>query len=156
MFSELEGLFYNIIWLHHKRVHMLLENLGVYPSQPFTLFFINKYSGLSQRELAGMLKIKPASITVMLQKMEKSNLVTRCNDEQDQRITRVYITYKGKENLEAQMKALKILSEDMFGTLSSDDITKLSEILKVINKSLSDSCGETEIKKFYKGDDFEC
>jgi DNA-binding MarR family transcriptional regulator len=146
-FTELEKLFYGVMHLHHKRAHMLMESSGLHPRQPVTLFLINNNQGLNQRELAEMLKIQPASISVVLQRLEKSGMIERRQDEQDQRITRVYITEQGKQELTVGMKALKALNDEAFANLSQQDKDNLYEILKKISGNLSVGCKEDHCKK---------
>lgn len=140
--SELNMLLLNLIRLHHKRACMISEKLGIHLSHPIALFFISKFNGLSQKELADILRIKPASITVMLQRMEKEQLVKRSVDKNDQRITRVFITEKGKTELEFEIEALNTLEDDSFKLLDEENKAKLYQILLLINRSLSESCGE--------------
>ncbi len=66
-----------MIRFHYYRTHVLLEEIGVYPGQPPMLFILNQEDGLSQKKLANKLKIKPSTITVMLKRMEKANLIVR-------------------------------------------------------------------------------
>ena len=51
--------------------------------------------------------VKPATLTVMLQRMEQAGLVERRNDTQDQRVQRVYITELGKETSEKTVDVYK-------------------------------------------------
>jgi len=95
--DSLYYIFLEILRLHYYRSHVLLEEIGVYHGQPPMLFILNKTDGQSQKELATILGVTPATITVMLKRMEKSNLVIRKQDDEDQRISRVYITEEGKE-----------------------------------------------------------
>lgn len=160
-FTELEHLFYSVMHLHHKRMHMLLEDSGTHPKQPMALFVINKNNGSNQREIAELLRIKPASITVMLQRMEKTGMVIRKQDENDQRIIRVYITEKGKEELALGMEVTKILNDEAFGNLSEEDKSKMCEILAVVNKNLSDrcenhNCKNHNCKKNDRSDESKC
>lgn len=146
--SNIYGLFYNVMRLHHQRAHMLFEELGIYPNHYFTLLFISEHNACSQRELSEIIKTKPASITVMLQKMEKWELIKRRSDANDQRITRVYITDKGKQDLELGMQVMKELNKDCFGFLGEDDQKNFYRILNSINNNL-----ETVTIKGYKGDE---
>ena len=57
---------------------------------------LRKEKGLTQRELAEKMCVKPPSMTVALQKMEKNEYVTRKPDQEDQRIIRITLTEKGK------------------------------------------------------------
>ena len=50
------------------------------------LFALYKKDGQSQKDLAKQLNINPATITVMLTRMEKAGLLERRKDPDDQRV----------------------------------------------------------------------
>ena len=81
--------------LHHTRAHHLFETLGLYRGQPPVLFELWEQEGLTQKELAVRLGVTPATITKMLQRMEKAGFIQRKQDSGDQRISRVYLTEAG-------------------------------------------------------------
>ena len=58
---------------------------------------LSQSGGLSQIELSRRLHVRPPTVAVMLQRMEKADLICRRQDERDQRVTRVYLTEKGRE-----------------------------------------------------------
>lgn len=75
-----------------------MQELGIYPGQIPVLGMVSKKDGLSQRELARMLKIKPPTVNVSVQRLEKAGFLYKKPDEKDQRVTRIYLTEKGKES----------------------------------------------------------
>lgn len=58
----------------------------------------------SSRELAEFLDIRPSSLTELLDRLEREELVVRTPDENDKRVSRVSLTEKGKE-AEAKIRA---------------------------------------------------
>ena len=77
--------------------HQLLE-FGVYPGQIPVLYRIVQKEGSSQKEIADFLHIKPPTVNVTISRLEKAGLVCRRQDEKDQRISRIYMTEKGKNS----------------------------------------------------------
>lgn len=116
--------FSRVIKLHYHRIHELLDEIGIYPGQPPLLMALGHNNGQTQRELADKLKIKPATITVMVNRMEKSGLVERRQDPEDQRKSRVYLTDKGKEI------GLKV--RDTLNTINDEVFTNFTEEEKVL------------------------
>ena len=92
----------------------------VFRGQQFIMMILAKHNGCTQKELADMIGVKPASITCALKRMEKIGLVIRKPDENDMRITRVYSTVPEKEKIDEIRKisskvtdvALKNFTED--------------------------------------------
>lgn len=74
-----------------------MQELGIYPGQITVLGLVAKKDGLSQRELAKILNIKPPTVNVSVQRLEKAGFLYKKPDEKDQRVTRIYLTEKGKE-----------------------------------------------------------
>ena len=78
--------------IHHMAFRSILQEDGLPPAQASALRFIIRTPGMSQRELADQLHIQRATVTVMLQKMERAGYVDRRPDPMDQRISRIYPT----------------------------------------------------------------
>ena len=119
--DSLYHLFLEIQRLHYYRTHVLLEEIGVYHGQPPMLFILSKKDGRSQKEFADILNIKASTITVMLKRMEKANLVIRKQDSEDQRISRVYITEEGLELCEKARSVMNNLEEECFGNFTTEE-----------------------------------
>ncbi|NMB39345.1 MAG: MarR family transcriptional regulator, partial [Firmicutes bacterium] len=108
----------------------------VYPGQPPLLFILSKESGLIQKDLAARLQIKPATLTVMLSRMEKAGLVTRHQDEEDQRISRVFITDKGRDAFKMAEGVMREIDTDMFKGFKAEERKILKEYLSRIRDNL--------------------
>ncbi len=81
--------------LYHSQSHLLLEKLGLYRGQPRLLWFLWEREGQTHYELATRLRVQPATVTKMIQRMEKSGFVKRGADAHDERVSRVYLTDRG-------------------------------------------------------------
>ena len=62
---------------------------------------------MSQREIAEHLRIKPPTVNVTVQRLEKAGFLFRKADEKDQRVSRIYLTEKGKQAKERGMKRVE-------------------------------------------------
>ncbi|MDW8802156.1 MarR family transcriptional regulator [Clostridium sp. A1-XYC3] len=140
--DSLYMIFLEIIKLHYHRTHLLLDKVGVYPGQPPMLYALHRKNGQSQRELAEKLKIKPATITVMLSRMEKAGLVERKQDPDDQRISRVYLTDQGQEVWREVSEVVKIINNDCFNNFTSEEQILLRRLLMQVRDNLNKVCDE--------------
>ncbi|NOU92099.1 MarR family transcriptional regulator [Paenibacillus sp. LMG 31456] len=127
--DSLHAVFMRVLRTHRHTMHSLLQDQEVYPGQPPLLFALSKQDGQSQKELAERLHIKPATITVMLNRTEKNGLVERRPDEKDQRISRVYLTDKGREAHEEVRNAFKIMEAQCFENFTDEDQELLRRLL---------------------------
>lgn len=117
--QSLDFVFKMVAKQHHSTVHMLLSGKEVYPGQPPLLRVLSEQDGLSQKELSEKMQITPATLTVMLARMEKTGLVSRKPDEDDQRISRVYLTDRGRQvhkEVKETLQGMDALCFDRFTT----------------------------------------
>lgn len=135
--DSLYWIFTQVIRNHYYRTRKLLDKIGVYPGQPPLLFIIGSQEGQSQKELADRLKIKAATITVMLGRMERSGMVERQPDPNDQRISRVYLTEKGKKLRQEALDALLSVEEECFKNITSEEKLLLRRLLMQIRDNLA-------------------
>ena len=85
---------------------VLSEN-GVFQGQDEILFLIMHKEGLKPSEIAKYLHTSLASISVSLKRLEKQGFIEKRNDENDMRISHIYINEKGRT-------ALKNIHEKLF------------------------------------------
>lgn len=137
--DSLYRIFLEILRLYHHKMHKLLEEIDLYPGQPPLLFTLNKEDGQSQKELAEKLNVRASTMTVMLKRMEKGNLVERKQDLEDQRISRVYITEAGKEICEKSKEVMRRTEKEMFGNLTVDEKVILRRLLLVVRDNIKDN-----------------
>jgi DNA-binding MarR family transcriptional regulator len=122
--------------LHHMRAHQLLEAIGLYRGQPPVLFALWEREGQTQTELAAKLRIAPATITKMLQRMEKTGFVQRKPDVEDQRISRVYLTESGHA-VQGQVEAIwKTMEAETFAHITAEEKAVLHRFLLQIRQNL--------------------
>ncbi len=140
--DSLYFIFLEILRLHYYRTHVLLEEVGIYPGQPPMLFILNKEDGQSQSELADKLQIKPSTITVMLKRMEKENIVERRKDELDQRVTRVYITEKGRELCDEAIKVMDKVQGECFANITAEEKVILRRLFMQMRDNLNNALEE--------------
>jgi DNA-binding MarR family transcriptional regulator len=142
--NSLYHVFARVIKSHYKRIHSLLEEIGLYPGQHPMLFILGHKGGQSQKELAEKLKIKPATITVMITRMEKVGLVERKQDTEDQRISRVYLTEKGKEIFSLVKEKLEEINEECFKNFTEEEKVLLRRLFLQMLENLDEANNEAK------------
>ncbi|GEB30832.1 MarR family winged helix-turn-helix transcriptional regulator [Brevibacillus parabrevis] len=126
----------HVMKLHKKNVEYLIQNYDVYPGQPILLMRLAHTDGLIQKELARRIQVKPATLTVMINRMEKCGLVERRADERDQRISRVFLTDKGRLATKAVKEALRVLELKCFEDFTDEEKIVLQGMLDRMHSNL--------------------
>ena len=105
---------------HRIRLAALLSPHGIHPGQDLLLLAVWAEPGLRQAAIAARLGVEPATVTRMLQRLEKSGLVERRKDPHDGRVSRVHPTQRSRLLEPAVRRAWSQLDETMIGVLGHD------------------------------------
>lgn len=135
--DSLEFLFSKVIRLYHHQMHKSLHKIGLYKGQPFILFVLNDQDGITQKELAQKIKIEPASVSVIVRRMEKAGLVERRKDLKDLRISRVYLTKKSRDILEKVEEEMRVVQQKCFQGFIPEEKLLLRRFFIQMSKNLS-------------------
>ncbi|WML35589.1 MarR family transcriptional regulator [Clostridium sp. OS1-26] len=100
----LKRIYRNMINLHNHK----LEKYGFTVSQVSVLAQLWREDGLTQKEIAERLQIKPPSLTGLVDTLVSRGWVLRKEDEKDARIKRLYVTAEGRE---LSFKSLEVAKE---------------------------------------------
>ncbi len=128
--------------LHFTRAHTLLETLGLYRGQPPVLRALWEQEGLTHTELAERLHVTPATMTKMLQRMEKAGFLIRQPDPEDQRVSRVYLTQAGHAVEESLQSVWRAMETETFAGFTRQERDSLRAFLLRIRENLMQAIGE--------------
>lgn len=132
-----------------KMTHPKFEEIGLYPGQPQLLKTLLKDNKKNQRELAKELMIKPSTLTVMVQRMEKQGFIKKEQDKEDLRKSVINITDKGIEILKRFEEVENEFENEFNIILSNDEKYTLMDLIHKINNQF----GNTLYEHSLKGDD---
>jgi DNA-binding MarR family transcriptional regulator len=118
--------------LNRQLLTRAMGDKGGHPAQAACMWALSAHEGLSQRDLAEHLHLAPPTVTVMLQKMEKAGVIERHPDENDQRLTRIGFTEKGRA-LGRELHAARTgYLQATIGAMSEVDRNELARLLGVL------------------------
>lgn len=122
--------------LHRERAGTILETVGLFRGQPPVLMSLHEADGQTQGDLAAHLRVAPATMTKMIQRMERAGFVQRRPDAVDQRISRVYLTDAGRAVRSEMMVALGTLEAETFAGLDGAELEHLRGLLERLRANL--------------------
>jgi MarR family transcriptional regulator, organic hydroperoxide resistance regulator len=149
--NSLYQAFHQVVRIHFHKLHVMLEPLGVYPGQPPLLFALAHGDGQSQKELAQRMRIQPATVTVMLRRMEASGLIERRKDTKDQRVVRVYLTEQGKDVCRKAKEIMEKLDTQLFGNFEEEEKELLKGLMLRVRDNLLNPCETEKQEETVKG-----
>ena len=99
------------------------------------LILIYEEEGVRMRELARRLGGSFSNATVLVDRLVDRSFVERMADPQDRRVVLVRVTEKGRSLVEQLITAWRTLSPPLLNGLDSEDLTKVSEALRLLVKA---------------------
>ncbi|HHX43629.1 MAG TPA: MarR family transcriptional regulator [Chloroflexi bacterium] len=134
--ESIDRLLAEVCHLHRSRAHQLLEALGLYRGQPPVLFALWEQEGLTHTELAERLHNTPSTISKMLRRMERAGFLVRRVDAEDQRVSRVYLTDKGRAIQSDVMDVFRRTEAETFAGLAAEERAQLRGFLQQLRANL--------------------
>ncbi len=113
-----------------------LNTFGVHPAHVPLFFIIQKNPGISQKDIAKTLAVSPATVAIMLRKMEKNGLVKRDVNLADRREYQVFLTKKSELIIKRLEGIIEKFEKISISSLSEDEVNILKAMLKKIIKNL--------------------
>lgn len=119
------------------RLRVKMEEIGLHKGQGFILFHLWHHDGIPQNMIAHARHVSPATVTSMLQRMERDGWITRERGPEDQRIVRVYLTKKAKAMREEAREAFRDLEKEVTSVLTKDERKTLQGLLEKLHEHLA-------------------
>jgi len=122
---------------HRSRAEAALNKLGLHTGQEMLLLQLWIEEGIPQSQLAASMEVEPPTATEMLQRMERAGLIERRPDPEDARISRVYLTERGRALEQPVLDVWKQLEAQTVAGLSLTEQALLHRLLMQILTNLS-------------------
>ena len=117
--------FHYLIMAEHsmfqKELLAKLKDSGLTIGQPKVLDYLKGHDGTSQKDIARGCHIEPGTLTTLLNRMEEAGLVERRMMNGNRRSLYVFLTDKGKEQLELVTAAFAEMEAEAFRGLSETE-----------------------------------
>lgn len=114
----------------HRYMGNQLESYGLTKGQPRILHLLKHHSPLTQKDLLARMDIRPATLTRMLQRMEKNGLITRTPSKKDQRVIDITLTERGYEAQKAAERVFHEIEEEIASLLTDEEKATLKQVFE--------------------------
>lgn len=113
-----------------------LAKFGVHAGQDIVLYFLGLEDGQTVSQLMAYICVQPATISNTINRMVSSGLITKVKDEKDARVSRIFLTEKGKEVLVEVRKIWRTLEDQTIEGLSEEEKQLMKQILQRLLSNL--------------------
>lgn len=133
MYSK-DGIFHLMGKINHKNFvygFALMKEENIHPGQMPLLVSLKKEEGLTQRELASRLDIKPSTLNVMIGRLENNGMLIKKHDPKDHRRSLIYLTQEGKNAFETVKEKAFAIKEEIMDSFTDEE---QKEFIRLLNK----------------------
>ena len=109
-----------------------LEHIGLTRGQPKMLRFLGKNDGCRQKDIADRFYLRAASVSGILDTLEKDGLIERRRNPRSRRETLVFLTELGKKKLSQVEKFYGELDDEVFDGFSEEEFGDLMDSLRQV------------------------
>lgn len=128
-----------VLKAHRHLAEAGFSAFGIYVGQEFILFRLAEQDGIAQSELAEHLCVEAPTVTKMVRRMEAAGLVERRQDPEDGRLSRVFLTAKGRAAEQSARRVWHELEATTVKGLSDAEQMLLHRLLVQIGDNLTSS-----------------
>lgn len=117
--------------------HQNGKGMGQHRGQGRIMALLSEQDGLSQRELAELLHIRPSSLSELLDKLESAGMIQRMQNLADKRISHIFLTDLGKSTAATLKDSRQEKHDQLMSALSDDEQSMLSQLLDKLLSNLT-------------------
>ncbi|MDD5803363.1 MAG: MarR family transcriptional regulator [Clostridia bacterium] len=134
--SSIQRMMMEISRMYMEKCFGKLKNLGIHPRQMPILAVLWRGDGCSQKELAKELGVKPPTVTVSIQRLEKAGIIIRKQDEKDQRVSRIYLSEEGRSIIKEGMRMAKEGEQQLLAGFSESELCLMRRFCVQIKENI--------------------
>ncbi len=116
---------------------LLTEGIRVTLGQAAILFILQRDDGRTMTELSKALAVKNATLTGLIDRLERSAFVLRKASKNDRRSIRIYITPEGIEQCDKAKPVIKRVNEEIKSGFSQEEIKVFKRVLNSVFQKFS-------------------
>jgi DNA-binding MarR family transcriptional regulator len=109
--------------------------LGLTMTQLGVLFLLRQEAGMPAGLLAERLRVTPSTLTRMVDRLVRLNLVRRQEDSDDRRLVRHYLTQEGAQSLEEMARTGRAYLTEILCQLPREKVRRLLEALQDLTQA---------------------
>lgn len=123
-------------WIIRKKGREILNDINITDPQFVALQHLVNNEQLTIGELSQKMSLACSTITDLIDRMEKNELVVRVKDEQDKRIVRLKAQPKGNDIVKQVLEKRRIYLSEKLAGVSDDDKEILLKNLKYLYEAM--------------------
>lgn len=134
--NSIQACFMRLMHRYTSANYKRFLGIGIHPGQLAFVKAIREHEGISQRELAEGLHVKAPTVAVAVKRLEKAEIICRRPDPKDQRISRLYLSEKGKSIAEEVTHMIEENEEVLTQGFSKEELEQLRGFFRRMSENM--------------------
>ena len=135
--KSIQSLIMEISRMYMEKCFVKLKKVGIHPRQIPILAVLYRRDGCSQKELAQELGVKPPTVTVSIQRLEKNGLLIRRQDEKDLRVSRIYLSDAGNAIIKEGMQLAREGEKQILSAFTESELCLMRRFCQQIKENIA-------------------
>lgn len=119
-----------------KKGREILSDFEITPPQFEALQHLLKEGDLTIGELSNKMYLACSTVTDLLDRMERNDLVVRVKDERDRRIVRIKVLDKGHQLIDQVLHTRQKYLSEVLAECNSEVIDQIHKCFEILNESM--------------------
>ncbi len=120
-----------------KKGRTILNNFEITPPQFAALLELIEHGDMTIGDLSSRMYLACSTVTDLLDRMERNQLVVRIKDEKDRRIVRIQVLEKGHHLIEEVLYVRRLYIQGILAEMPSNSIEEIERCFSYLNKNMS-------------------
>lgn len=138
-FAEIEFLLREISVIVKRKGREILDQFPVTPPQFAALLLLEKEGDLTIGELSQKMYLACSTMTDLIDRMEKNEVVERIRDGRDRRVVRIRLLDKGQKIIQEVLAARREYLSGVLSHLSSGETEQIQKHLSILYHEMKNS-----------------
>jgi len=133
-------------WIIKRKGREILSDFDITPPQFNALNYLVFEGEMTIGELSSKMYLACSTVTDLLDRMERNELVKRVKDEKDRRVIRLKVLDKGNKIIEEVLENRRKYLKTIFNDLDENTMEMIFNSLNIIEECMENHCKEEECK----------
>lgn len=134
--AEIERLVREISVIVKRKGRDILNEFPITPPQFTALLWLNDEGDMTIGELSQKMFLACSTMTDLIDRMEKNELVERVRDERDRRVVRIHLLERGSSIIRDVMKARQGYLSEVLSHFSEEEVKEMAKHLSLLHEEM--------------------
>lgn len=134
--AEIECLLREISVVVKRKGREILNEFPITPPQFTALLWLNDEGDMTIGDLSQKMYLACSTMTDLVDRMEKNELVERVRDDRDRRVVRIHLLQKGKEIIGDVMETRRSYLSQVLSRFSEEEVREMAKHLSLLHHGI--------------------